>query len=150
MSTVIDGTLGVTYPDTGTQGKAAYPDSFYYAALGADVNLANTANYYDGPSVALPTGKWLVMAKASMTDPTGNAGFYGKLWDGTTVFDSGNATHPGSNNFTPLTCAAPVTVVAGPVTVKLSIRGVTSSSGKILYNQSGNGKDSSITAVRIG
>ena len=158
MTTSINGTTGVNLVQSGVIVAASVaastltPDknnpSYFYAALAADVLLNNTANYFDGPGLTLGTGTWLVLAKAAVTDPTGNSGFYSKLWDGTTVYDSAITTHPGINNFVTVNAAAIVVNPTGPV--KISVRGVSSASGKILANQSGNSKDSSITAMRIG
>lgn len=118
------------------------------ASLGADVLLNNTANYFDGPSLTLGPGKWLVTGKVTVNDANANAGILAKLWDGTTVYDSGANTHPGATNYIPIPLTAVITNPAGPV--KISARGITSTSAKILFNASGNSKDSSLTAVRIG
>jgi hypothetical protein len=61
-------------------------------SLGADVALNNTANYFDGPSVAQgSTGTWFGTGTMTLTDSGGAQNFYCKLWDGTTVMASGNA-----------------------------------------------------------
>ena len=115
-------------------------------SLAADVLLNNVANYFDGPSVAQGTsGLWLV---------TGGVCFFGasstvqaKLWDGTTVIANASAVTSGTSQQSSSLSG----VIASPAgNLRISVRDITSASGKLLFNQSGNSKDSTITAVRIG
>ena len=58
--------------------------SFVEAALGADVAMTDADTWYDGPSVALSAGTWLLVGHV-LYDGNGNANrVVGKLWDGTT------------------------------------------------------------------
>ncbi len=57
-------------------------------SLGADVLLNNTANYFDGPSVAQgTTGTWFASGTVTVQD-TVAANIFCKLWDGTTIISS--------------------------------------------------------------
>lgn len=118
------------------------------ASLGADVNLNNTGSYFDGPSVAQGTsGTWLVIGTVTVGD-TASADIYAKLWDGTTVIDSAQSIVPSANVRTSITLVGVITSPAG--NLKISVRDPGTVNGKIYFNQSGNSKDSSIVAVRIG
>lgn len=65
-----------------TQGLQITPLS---NSLGADVPLNNTANYFDGPSVAQGTsGTWFASGTVTCKDTAG-ASFFAKLWDGASV-----------------------------------------------------------------
>lgn len=118
------------------------------AALGADVLLNNTANYFDGPSVAQgSTGTWLVMANITLSDTAGAAFFSVRLTDGTTVFASGHVSIPATNNAVVVTLVGIISAPAG--NIRIQAKDLTSTSGKILFNYSGNSKDAVITAIRI-
>jgi hypothetical protein len=123
-------------------------------SLASDVALNNTANYFDGPSVNVGNvGTWFVsgtvtVQTASATPATINV----RLTDGTTVYASGTiSTMSTANNFyrAPLSLSAVITNPAGNVRIQAQNPNVTSSTS-INANATGNGKDSTITAVRIG
>lgn len=119
-------------------------------ALGANVNLNNTANYFDGPTVAQGTaGTWYVSGKVMVADNAGPAAIWAKLWDGTTVIDSGGVViRTGTTgDYAMIPLCGFITNPAG--NLRISVRDNTSTSGVIAFNQSGNSKDSSITAIRI-
>jgi len=118
-------------------------------SLGADVALNNTGTYFDGPSVAQGTsGTWFVSGTVTCWDTSAAARFNCKLWDGTTVIASaGCVSHAGSNEVS-ITLSG---YIVGPVgNLRISVKDSTATSGAILFNQSGNSKDSTITAIRIG
>lgn len=116
-------------------------------SIGADVLLNNTANYFDGPSVAQGTsGSWQASGTVTLTDTAGAASMFCKLWDGTTVISSGAAQSPGGS-FVTISLSG---VLAAPAAnIKISCRDPTAITGKILFNQSGNSKDATLTVVRI-
>lgn len=122
--------------------------SKFTASLGADVALNNTANYFDGPSVAQGTsGTWFVAGKVTILDTGGATEIWVKLWDGTTVIDSGVATTVSATTGQSIHLSGYITSPAG--NIKISCRDSVRTTGKILFNQSGNSKDSTITAIRI-
>lgn len=118
------------------------------AALGADVLLNNTANYFDGPSVAQgATGTWFVSGTVTVTDTTAATNTIdAKLWDGTTVISSSRVTLFGNGTVT----IALSGVIASPAgNLRISARDTGTTAGRIVFNATGNSKDSAIAAVRI-
>lgn len=118
------------------------------ASLLADVALNNTANYFDGPSVAQGTsGTWVASGTVTLTDTAGGAAFFAKLWDGTTVIASAPTNTAAATGLTTISLSG--TLASPAANIRISVRDTTSVSGKILFNTSGNSKDSTITAYRI-
>lgn len=118
------------------------------ATLGADVALNNTANYFDGPSVSLANpGTWFVVGTVLVSATTIPTETVSKLWDGTTVISSTSMENVNATRPNPATLSGIITNPAG--NVRISCRNPNSTDGKIYFNQSGNSKDSHITAVRI-
>lgn len=119
------------------------------ASLGADVALNNTGTSFDGPSVAQGTaGIWFVSGKVTIQDTAGIAAVDCKLWDGTTIIDSARVQFSGPT--VPLTCTLSGFISSPAGNLRISCKDVTSTSGQILFNVTGNSKDSTITAIRIG
>ncbi len=118
-------------------------------SLSTDVSLSSTASFFDGPAVAQGTaGTWLAMGTITLSNPFTSTQFSCKLWDGTTVIDSGYSGTTGSSGHTTVSLSGVITSPAG--NIKISARDDFSGSGKIQANPSGNSKDSTITAIRIG
>lgn len=117
-------------------------------SLGGDVSLNNASNYFDGPSVAQGTaGVWFVSGSVTVLDSAGAANFSAKLWDGTTIINSGFIVIRTASDPEQIALSGFIT---GPVgNLRISVRDNTSTSGLIRFNASGNSKDSTITAVRI-
>lgn len=118
-------------------------------SLGADVNLNNTANYFDGPSVAQGTsGTWFVSGSILVQDTAGAATIYVKLWDGTTVIAMAKARVLAAAGEVIVALSGYISAPAG--NLRMSARDTTSTSGVIEYDGgSGLGKMSTITAIRI-
>ena len=117
-------------------------------SLSGDVSISSTSTFFDGPSVAQGTsGTWFASGRITVTSTTTD-GFYAKLWDGTTVIDSAWVT----NNVANAGMAIPLSgCLASPAAnIKISVENITSTNGKIVYNQTGLSKDSTLTAIRIG
>lgn len=152
-----NGTLGsptITFPAvTGSiivTGSAGGTIPSLTVSLGSDVVLNGTGAFFDGPSIAQGTnGTWLVSATVTLTDTSGGTGaFYAKLWDGTTVIASSavNVTTVANGLYT-LSLSGVITSPVG--NLRVSCRDTATVNGKILFNATGNSKDSTITAVRI-
>lgn len=127
-----------------------FPPTSVTNSLSGDVALNNTANYFDGPSCAQGTaGTWLAVGKVTVSQVSGGGpNLYCKLWDGTTVIDScaegGALSTTGRYSFTLSG------VLASPASnIKISVRDPNSTTNSIVFNQSGNSKDSTLTVVRI-
>jgi hypothetical protein len=115
--------------------------------LVADVLLNNTANYFDGPSVAQgAVGTWFASATVTLFD-TATATMFLKLWDGTNVASSSVCVVLSTQTISVFTLSG--IFMSPPGNIRLSARDSTNTSGKILFNQSGLAKDSSITVVRL-
>lgn len=116
-------------------------------SLGSDVLLNNTSIYKDGPSVAQGTaGTWFASGTVTLSS-TGNDAIAAKLWDGTTVIASGElATSPNLSITMSLSG-----FIANPTgNIRISVKDPTSTAGTMSFNLSGNSKDSTVTAIRIG
>lgn len=85
------GTVQINGVDAGIKNTTASAD------LGADVTLVTAGTWYDGPSVSLTAGTWLVIAGVDLA-PNGavSVAATARLWDGTTTYASGDWSTPGS------------------------------------------------------
>jgi hypothetical protein len=117
--------------------------------LGADVNLNNTANFFDGPSIAQgATGTWFACGTITVTDTAGAASVFAKLWDGTStpVATSANTVN-SANQIYPITLCGVITSPVG--NIRISARDSSSVSGKIKASDGVGSQDSTIFAFRI-
>ena len=135
----------------GTLGTAAYTTSLQGTqitnALGGNVSLSNTSNYFDGPVVAQgATGTWFVSGTATLTS-SGQDIFFCKLWDGTTVIASSATAMVNVNDATTIALSGYLATPAG--NLRISCRDTTSTSGSIVYNSTSLSKDSVISAFRV-
>lgn len=150
QGTSIDGlngafTFGYGITRTAQALRASLSSAF--AALGADVLLNNTGNYFDGPKVTLGPGTWLVFGTVLVIDTVSVATIHCRLWDLTTVISSDSIRVQN----TLAGCSMSVSgIITNPAAdVRIGCQDVSATTGKILFNQSGNSKDSHITAIRI-
>jgi hypothetical protein len=117
-------------------------------SLTSDHLTNNTANYFDGPTIAQSTsGTWWVSGTVTVLDTASASTFYAKLWDGTTVIDSAGTTTQGAN--APGSISLSGYISSPAANLKISVREPVITTGKILFNQTGNSKDSTISAFRI-
>jgi len=117
-------------------------------SLGADVLLNNITTYFPGPSIVQGTvGTWWVSGRVTLIDTAGGAGFFCKLWDGTTIISSGWISSSAASFATGMNLSGFLTSPAGNITI--SCRDTASTSGKILFNGTGNSKDSTLSGVRV-
>lgn len=118
------------------------------ASLSGDVSLNNTANYFDGPTIAQgSTGTWFVSGTVTLIDTAGSSDFDVKLWDGTTVIASCETQSSTVGAHIAASLSGYLAAPAG--NLRISVKDKTSTSGAIKFNLSGNSKDSTITAIRI-
>lgn len=94
------------------------------AFLSANVNMAAANTWYDGPTLSLASGTWLVMASATIGRTGTTAGNYNiRISDGTNHFASVQQYHASvANNYAALSCNALVTL-ASTTTIKLQAAG---------------------------
>jgi hypothetical protein len=145
VTPAVAGTPTITLPSV--SGTLAIIFTPITASLGSDVALNNIANYFDGPTVAQGTsGTWFVSGTVTIND-TLAASVLAKLWDGTTVIASAGAYVALASQRCSISLSGFIT---GPVgNLRISVRDNSNTSGNILANNSGNAKDSTITAIRI-
>lgn len=118
-------------------------------SIGGDVALNNVATYFTGPTCAQgTTGTWLATGTVTVQDTAGTANIVAKLWDGTTVIASAGVTISSINELRTIALSGVITNPAG--NIRIDVKDVSSTSGKIISNASGNSKDSTLTVTRIG
>lgn len=117
-------------------------------SLAADVNLNNTANYFTGPTVAQgTTGTWFASGTVTVIDGAGGATFVARLWDGNNVMASTVVTQSGASLRATISLSGRI---ANPIgNIRISVKDISSTSGKILFNESGDSKDSTLTVMSI-
>lgn len=116
-------------------------------SLSSDVNLSNTGTYFDGPSIAQGTsGTWFVSGVVTVVDTAG-ATYDAKLWDGTTVIASCRINQQSANQHMPMALSG--YIVSPAANLRISVKDISTTNGKIIFNVTGNSKDSTITAIRI-
>lgn len=117
-------------------------------AIASDVNLNNVSNYFTGPIISAPasSGSVFVSGQVTVLD-TAAANIYAKLWDGTTLIASAAVTVQ-SYQYLIIPLSG---IILNPVgDLRISVRDSTNTTGKIMANATGLGKDSSICAMAIG
>jgi hypothetical protein len=121
-------------------------------SLAADVNLNNTSLYFDGPSVAQGNnGTWFASGTVTMVNVNPNAvmSLAAKLWDGATVIDATQTTcYSGAQPVASISLSGLITSPSG--NIRISVKDGLNTTSKITNNFIGFGKDSTITAIRIG
>ena len=122
------------------------------AFLATDVAMAAANTWYDGPTVSLAAGTWLVMASATLGRTATTAGHYNiRISTGTTHYASVQQYHASvANNWAALSCNAIVTL-ASTTTIKLQAAGsITNDVLKAATaNNSSGANASGLIAVRI-
>lgn len=147
--TQVNSGTGLTGGPITTTGTLAVSLSTLTNSISSDVALNNTANYFDGPSVAQGTsGTWLAVGQATVLINSLGDNIFCKLWDGTTVIDSGSGGGGPVGNRAIIHLSG---VLASPSSnIKISCRDPNNTTAIIKFNDSGNSKDSTVSVVRIG
>lgn len=141
--------IGLTGGPITTSGSLAVSLTTLTNSISSNIALNNTANFFDGPSVAQgSSGTWLAVGSVTAVDNAGIASILAKLWDGTTIIDSGAMHTGGAGENIIIALSGTITSPSG--NIRISVKDATSTSGNILANASGASKDSTVTAVRIG
>lgn len=154
------GTSTTTFSNAGTTGNILISQgtgvpiwsslSSIINSLASDVALNNTANFFDGPSVAQgTTGTWFVSGNINYQAITNAGTCWAKLWDGATVIDEG-ALNLAAGYSSPIHLCGYISSPVG--NLKISIRDPVSTTSLIKADATGlgNKKSSTITAIRIG
>jgi len=111
-----------------TPGAGSASLSSGQAFLGADVAMASANTWYNGPSLSLAAGTWLIMASATIGRTATTAGSYNiRISTGTTHYASVQQYHASvANNWAALSCNAVVTLV-DTTTIRLQAAGTVAS-----------------------
>lgn len=116
-------------------------------SLGGFVTIVGpVGTYATGPSVAQgASGVWFASGTVSLVTGSLGSTFLVKLWDGTTVIAS--AASSGGTVDTAVSVSGFISAPAG--NIRISVADALSTDGVIAPNNSGNAKDSTVTAIRI-
>jgi hypothetical protein len=118
-----------------------------FNAIPSNIALNNTANYFDGPTVAQGSvGTWFVSGTVAVFDTTAT-NIFCKLWDGTNVIASTPVTIASGSSVLPVSLSGVIAAPAG--NLRISCRDTANATGTMEANVTGLAKDSSITAYRI-
>lgn len=117
-------------------------------SLGANVLMNATGSYFTGPSTAQGTsGTWFASGTVTLSNTAGAASVFCRLSDGTTVFASAVATTSAINTLTTITLSG---VLASPANnIRIECRDANTNTTSMIFNTSGNSKDSTLTVMRI-
>ncbi len=108
----------------------------------------NITTYVDGPIAAnSTTGTWFAAGTVTVSASAGPTNFYAKLWDGTTVIDSGNMVANAANLRILLSFSGAITNPASGI--RISVNNPDGIGGTIEFNRTGSSKDATVTAFRI-
>jgi hypothetical protein len=141
-------TLGVKWASAGT-GSLTTASNY----ITSNVSMTSANTFYDGPSVSLAAGTWLVAATLVLLNNGGSAVDYTtKLWDGTNVYAGGEDTRPAGGYVALPTIIALITL-GSTTTIKCSAAANQASStmyAAAINNNTGIGnKVSGINAVKV-
>lgn len=133
----------------GNGGSSCYSGATKYAgSLGADVGLTNTGQYFIGPKVSQgSTGVWWASGNVTLLDVNGAATFNGVLRAGSTIVDSGTCTTASALFACSMTLSGFFT--SPPGDIHIAVNDGTSVGGAIKWSYSGQGRDSTVSVMRI-
>lgn len=148
VSSVTCGT-GLSGGTITVSGTCAVQLSTLSNSLGANVTIPVIGTYVDGPSVAQGTsGTWLAFGSVNVVDTNAAGGsFLCRLWDGTTIVDSAGEQTTAATQHLQVPLSGVITSPAA--NIRISCTDSSNTTGLMSFNNSSNGKDSTITVVRI-
>jgi hypothetical protein len=143
---------GVTGGPITTTGTLAISLTQQSAFLGTDVAMTSANTWYDGPTLSLAAGTWLVFASATVGRTATTAGNYDlRISTGSVHYASVQQYHASvANNWAALSCNG-VAVLASTTTIKLQVAGTLTSDvlkAATPNNASGNNA-TGLIAVRV-
>lgn len=124
------------------------------AVLAADVQLATSNTFYDGPSLTLGAGTWLIKAKAQYLKTTTTASHVtARLHDGTNTLDDVTQYHANVTNVALGFSLFRIVTLTAPTIIKLQMAtnvGVATALMKATAPNNGSGNNATrLSAVRI-
>lgn len=124
------------------------------SALSSSVALPVTGTWYDGPSVNISAGTWLITATASFNRSTATLTTWEtRLYDGANVLASTGVTTPALVNFAANASLSAVVSVTASKTIKLQATTNAGAAACLMLSTTvvnGIAKATIISAVRIG
>lgn len=117
------------------------------ASLASDVSMSSGGTWYDGPSVSLTTGTWLLVASVTIRLDSG-AYLVGKLWDGTNVEASGQ--HDAANPTNIQMGLGGNVTVSSTTTWKVSFVASTSGTIRATTIAQPTGQASKLVGIKVG
>lgn len=117
-------------------------------SLGSNTTITNGGGFTDGPSIAQGTsGTWWAGGTVTLQDSAATDTVKCKLWDGTTVIDSGAQFINSANNSYTMSLSG---FLASPAAnIKISCATTSAATTSFRFNDSGASKDSTVSAHRI-
>ena len=151
---VLAKTSATDYATAWTTPSAGGAITYAEAALDANVQLTSTGTFYDGPSVSLAAGTWLVLGYLTMTrNATTLATYTGRIVSGATTVASSQQTVVSANPHSANIALQAVVVLGATTTVKLtatSSAGTTTTNLRAATNTYGDGNNATrIVAVQL-
>lgn len=135
---------------TASSGVLSILTSPITKSASADIAISNSA-YTDGPGVAQgSSGTWFASGTITATDTAGPALISAKLWDGTAVIASARGHIDVANAMLCIALSGPLASPSSNIKISCTSNSSTSGTSAFKFNTSGNSKDSTITAYRIG
>lgn len=108
------------------------------------------ATYVDGPSAnAGSTGVWYASGQVTVNQTAAAGNFNAKLWDGTTIIDSGRIATGAANFRGVIPLCGIITNPSSNIKISVNSPDIITT-GVVEFNASGSSKDSTVTAFRIG
>lgn len=98
------------------------------AFLSGNVTMTSANTFYDGPSVSLAAGTWMVWAGVDCYNAGSGSNFTAKIWDGTTPYVAMQSTNAGGGFHIGITLASPPIVLGSTTTIKVSVASQSASS----------------------
>jgi hypothetical protein len=111
--------------------------------------MTTSGTFYDGPTVTLAAGTWLILAQCQvLASSTATRAFVAKIWDGTTSARASTTRSDGTAQATlkPIRLHAIVTP-GGSTTYKMSVN--SNVSGDTLQGTTPSDKNTHIDAIKL-
>jgi hypothetical protein len=124
------------------------------ASLGADVQMATTNQWYDGPSVSLEAGTWLVSSHTTVQrNATTAETIFNRVTDGTNHYASSQAYHPSASGASVNIALTSIIILDSTTTIKIqsaTSAGATTVLMKAAISANGSGNNATkITAIKL-
>jgi hypothetical protein len=108
----------------------------------------STGAFTDGPTVAQgASGTWHASGSISWTDTTANGAAVCKLWDGTTIIDTGAGSQGGTNQVQTISLSGNISSPAG--NIRISCESIVNTTASMSSTAASQAKTSTVSVFRI-